>query len=129
MTLLPAVPAVNDAYYFGANGAFNKLTVNIGTQGDGTWTITWEYWNGTAWVALAGVVDATTGFRAAVGNRDVDFDRPADWARTAVNGVTAFWIRGRVSAYTAVVTQPLGTQAWVSGSGEVALEVYHEVRA
>ena len=129
MTLLPAVPVVNDAYYFGANGPFNQLTVNIGTQGDGTWTIVWEYYNGSAWVALAGVTDGTLAFEAAVGNRDVDFTRPADWARVAVNGVTAFWIRARVSVFNAVVTQPLGTQAWVSGSGEVALELYYEPRA
>ncbi len=123
MTLLPATPAVNDAYYFGGHVRFNKLIVNIGTQGAGTWTITWEYWNG-AWVALAGVTDGTAGFTAAAGNHDVTFTMPTDWVRTTVKKYNCFWIRARVSAYTSVTTQPKGTQAWIEidgGGGTVAL--------
>jgi len=79
----------------------------------GTWTITWEYYNGSAWTALAGVTDNTTGFTAAVGTRDVIFTIPTDWATTTVAAIAdKYWIRGRVSAYTAVTTQPLGTRAY-----------------
>lgn len=126
MTLLPAGPAVNDAYYFGGRGPFSTLTLNIGTAGAGDWTITWEYWNGSAWVALAGVTDNTTHFRAAAGNRTMVFTQPSDWVRSTIGGLTAFWIRGRVSAFVAVVTQPLGTQSWVQGSGEVVVEIAYE---
>lgn len=112
MTLLPAVPAPNDAYYFGFNILWNYLILNIGIAGAGVWTITWEYWNG-AWVALGGVTDGTTHFRAAAGLHNVTFTRPGDWALTNVNAAgNMYWIRGRVSAYTSVVTQPKGTQAW-----------------
>lgn len=116
MTLLPATPAVNDAYYFGFIKQFDVVIVNIGTQGAGVWTIVWEYWNGSAWVALSGVTDGTDHLRAATGNREVSFTRPGDWATTNDGGnlpATIYWIRGRVSAYTSVTIQPLGTQAWI----------------
>jgi len=113
MTLLPAVPVANDAYYFGSDYMFDELILNIGTAGNGVWTITWEYYDiDTTWHALAGVTDGTSGFTAAAGNHSVTFTRPASWATVAVNGVTCYWIRGRVSAYTSIVTQPKGTQSW-----------------
>lgn len=113
MTLLPAVPAVNDCYYFGSDGLFNGIKLRQTTQGAGTWTITWEYYNG-AWGALAGVTDNTTGFTAAAGKNTVTWTQPTDWATLAVNGVTAYWARARVSAYVSVTTQPLGGQVWLN---------------
>jgi hypothetical protein len=49
------------------------------TQGAGTWTITWEFWNGTSWTALSGVTDGTTGFKAAAGSHDVTWTMPSTW--------------------------------------------------
>ena len=112
MTLLPAVPAVNDAYYFGYSALWDWLRLNIGTAGAGVWTIVWEYWNGTAWAALPDIVDGTSHFVSA-GDREVTFTRPADWATTAILAITLYWIRARVSAYTSITTQPKGTQAWI----------------
>lgn len=114
MILLPAVPAVNDTYYFLSNWQFDTLRINIGTAGAGTWTITWEYWNGSAWTALSGVTDSTSGFKAAAGNHDVTFTIPSDWAITEVKGINGYAVRARVSAYTNITTQPKGTQAWIS---------------
>lgn len=113
MTLLPATPAVNDAYYLGYRYAFNGLTLKYTTAGDGVWTIVWEYYNGSAWVALPGISDGTTAFEAAAGTYDVTWTRPKDWAATAVGGLTQYWVRARVSAYTSIVTQPTGDQAWI----------------
>jgi hypothetical protein len=134
MTLLPAVPAGNDAYYFGYLGCpFTRMTLNIGTAGVGVWTITWEYWNGSAWTALSGVTDDTTGFTAAAGSHAVTWTMPADWARTTVSDATArYYVRARVSAYTSIVTQPLGTQAWltpVNYQDIVTAEAYGDVPA
>jgi len=114
MTLLPAVPVVDDAYYFGGDSPFDTLTINIGTQGNGTWVITWEYWNGSTWVELGSVVDGTSAFEATVGNHDVTWAMPTSWNTVAVDGTTAYWVRARVSSYTAIVTQPLGTQSWIN---------------
>jgi len=114
MTLLPAAPAVDDAYYFGHAKRFDVAWLNIGTQGDGVWVISWEYWNGAAWSALADVVDNTNGFTALVGLRDVSFTRPVDWATADVGGVTGlYWIRARVSSFTSINAQPRGSQSWV----------------
>lgn len=113
MTLLPATPATDDAYYFGWDTEMpTKIDVNIGTQGVGVWTITWEYYNGS-WTALSGVTDNTSGFTAAAGTHSVTWTKPSDATSTTLQTIDAYWVRGRVSAYTSVTTQPLGTQAWV----------------
>jgi len=122
MTLLPAVPAVNDAYYFGGDATFEGVDLNIGTAGAGVWTITWEYWNGAAWTALSGVKDNTDGFTAAAGPHSVTFTVPSDWATTTVGGIaTKYWVRGRVSAYTSITTQPKGTQTWTEDSTQTVV--------
>ena len=113
MTLLPLIPAVNDAYYFGYPALWDWLQLNIGTAGAGVWTIVWEYWNGTAWAGLPDISDGTSHF-GNIGVNQVTFTRPGDWATTSVGGIPAlYWIRARVSAYTSIATQPLGTQVWI----------------
>jgi hypothetical protein len=113
MTLLPAVPAVNDAYYFGHSSLWDWLELRIGTAGNGIWTIAWEYWNGATWAALPSVNDGTSSFTVS-GNRLVTFSRPADWVPTTVGGITnLYWVRARVSAYTSIVTQPKGNRAFI----------------
>jgi len=113
MTLLPTTPAVDDAYYFGSFQRFPRLKLKIDTPGVGTWTITWEYWNGTTWSALSGVSDGTDGFRpTSAGTYTVSYTFPSDWTMTTVNGINAYWIRGRVSTYTSVTTAPKGSRGW-----------------
>ena len=127
MTLLPAVPQVNDAYYFGFDEEVGAFTLNVGNAGVGNWTITWEYSQGTdAWAALGGVTDDTTGFTV-LGENNVEWTIPGDWATDDVGGVTGkYWVRGRVSAFVAINAQPLGTQAWYNkvwiGPGKITLE-------
>jgi hypothetical protein len=118
MNLLPATgQGVDDAYYFGHSDRFRELLINFNTAGVGVWTVTWEYWNGSAWTALSGVTDNTTGFKPTVAGAfeyTVKFTKPTDWYTTTVNSITnMYWIRGRVSAFTSIVTQPKGTRAWV----------------
>lgn len=112
MTLLPATPAVNDAYYFGDGDMFDWLSLNIGTAGAGTWSGAWEYWNGSNYVALTGVYDTSNGFRAS-GNQSVAFVRPGDWQTSTILLNDLYWIRYRITSYTSITTQPKGTQAWV----------------
>lgn len=120
MTLLPADVVAEDAYYFGhLTERFQQIMLKIGTQGVWVGTITWEYYNGSAWVAVTGIVDGTIGFTAAVGTYDVKFTMPADWARTTVQTIEAFWIRARVSAFTSVETAPKGDQCWIIRSDKL----------
>jgi hypothetical protein len=112
LTLLPAVPAVGDAYDFGFDKVFDVIRLVLGIQGVGTWTVMWKYWNG-AWTNLAGVTDPTNGFRAVAGTYEVAFTRPGDWALKVIQGKNLYWVRAEVTAYTSITTQPKGTQAWI----------------
>lgn len=111
MMLLPVAPVVGDAYYFGGSRLWDSLRLNMGRVGVGTWIFSWEYWNGTTWTALADVVDNTSAFHAG-GTNNVDFTRPGDWALTTILTMNLYWVRARVSSFTDIITQPLGTQAW-----------------
>lgn len=116
VTLLPAVPVVNDAIYFGINtaivdsGPFDGLVIDLDSviQFDTSYTITWEVWTGAVWVALT-VHDGTnpgTGAFRSTGVSSVHWVRPTGWATTAVNGVTGYWVRARLSALVGAITPP-----------------------
>lgn len=75
--------------YFGhPTNVFGHLQFDIATAGAGA-TVSYQYWNG-AWVALTLIADQTADFTT---DGDVSFSPPTDWATTAVNGVTAYWVR------------------------------------
>lgn len=120
VALLPAAPAVNDAVYFGIatgianSGPFCSLVFDIlAAQVDLT-TVTWQYWNGGAWVALAANVHDNTNADGAMtghafdttGVNSVHWWQPAAWATTAVNGITGYWVRALVGAVGAGPTPP-----------------------
>jgi len=116
MTLLPAAPAVNDAYYFGDANKFSVLKINIGTNGEWVGSYDWEYWNGLNWRTLDNLTDGTNGFTAGVGTHNVTFTAPNDWEKTSVDGTSLYWIRFRVASYTGITTQPKGTQSWTNST-------------
>ena len=105
--LLPAAMVVNDAIYFGIDTTvadsrpFGNLIFDISVGGTG-YNGAWEFWNG-AWVGL-GVTDNTAvgGIElAATGVNEVIWPVwlvATAWVPTAINGVTAYWVRMRVTA-------------------------------
>ncbi len=118
MALYPAsLPTLNDAYYLGHGSVWSGLRLQVGQAANGATTqpvVTWEYYRSTGvWAALSGVSDGTVSFRVA-GLQDLLFTTPTDWATTTVNGISAYWVRARVTTAPAGTwTQGLGTQAWV----------------
>lgn len=109
MTLTPAVPVVNDAYYFGHNEEFSRMKVDVSTVGANQ-TITWEYWNGS-WTALSGVTDDTSSFTAS-GENTISWTLPNDWADTTVNSQGPYrYVRARVSAIGMSPTGASGRQS------------------
>ena len=110
MTLLPAVPVANDAYYFGHDEEFPALKLDISTAltQSSPHTIVWEYWNG-AWVALSGVVDGTNEFETA-GENKVTWTPPGDWATTTVTGELGalYYVRARLSVLGTITQVPVG---------------------
>ena len=126
MTLIPAAPATDDAYYFGrADETFSTLQLNIKTPEVGG-TIVWEYYDSIApadWTTCVGIVDGTSGFTAAAGWHDVTHTIQTgavkNWGTTEINGTTAYWLRARVTG--AGASGAKGSQCWVYGeTSEVA---------
>lgn len=148
--LLPAAPvAGEDATFFGFDNPARILTLDEDTAGVGTWTLDWEYWNGSSYTNLSNVDDRTSAFTA-LGRRTVSWDMPTDWATTTVTGsaVSAYWMRAQVDTFTSITTQPLASRgfyengqwwAWVEDLdtdnqqqytlylGGTALQTYHPV--
>ena len=102
---------VDDAWLFGCDNPCRILNQEIDTAGVGTWTIAYEYWNGSEWAALANVSDLTTGFTT-LGANSTTWDMPTDWATQTVTGsaVSSYWGRARVSAFSSITTPPLGSR-------------------
>jgi hypothetical protein len=110
--LFPAGAGTNDYVAVGFPTPFGRLSLNIGTAGAGTYTVTWEYWNGSAWAALSGVTDNTNAFKT-TGTNNVTFTVPPTWVAHTVNGsAVLYYVRARRDAGT-VTTDPLGTQGFV----------------
>jgi hypothetical protein len=67
--LLPSPVGATDCLYIGSGEQFDYLLINIGTAGTTTFTLTWEYWDGTTWTALTSSElwksDQLTNFRTA----------------------------------------------------------------
>lgn len=110
--LLPATFAVNDALYLGIDtsqddsGPFSSVVFDIATPASSTtsYTIAWEYWSGAAWSPLT--CHDETSQLSEVGTKGVFWKMPANWATTAVDSVTGYWVRARVSARVGTPTSP-----------------------
>jgi len=111
LPLLPPAPAVGDAWYFGCDNPCRILTSDVDTVGAGTWTITYEYWDGREFTALSNVDDRTNGWTT-LGKNSTTWDMPTDWATRTTTGTTvsSYWGRARVSDFTSITTQPLGSR-------------------
>jgi len=131
--IFDADPEVGDIVYISSDETFAKIEIILSTAGVGTWTVTWEYWNGTTWTALPGIgLDGVAGdapglhYRA-VGESQITWDMPGDWATTTVDGVLGYYIRGRISSFTSVTTNPVGDYFLLGGPQKtVAGKVYSE---
>lgn len=92
-----------DIAYFGSTLRFRGLQCYL-TQEKGTaGTIVWEFWNGVTglWESIPLIVslpstDQKNFRRRGLINWDVS-GAMVNWATTAINGVTAYWTRARVS--------------------------------
>ena len=104
----PDVPTTVDAMIFGCRHVFDRLTVNVATAGAGAYAVTWEYFNGTAYSALSGVTDGTSGFKTS-GTNTVTYTVPSNWEPSATDG--NYYMRARVTT-TGFTTIPLLKQAW-----------------
>lgn len=125
---------VGDAIYFGIDttwagaGPFSSLVFPMSTIAGIGYTFVWEYWNGAAWAAFSsgGFYDGTDGFQRS-GVTSIHFRQPPTWATVnlATVGVTAWWIRARLSAVPGA-PQPIPA---ISGRIYTASWGYNEIQA
>ena len=110
--LFPDTEVAGDAVFFGAAATFSVLwfdvSATVATYGADS--ITWQYYNGTAWTALTIKYDGTStaagkiaGERPFMRDGYILFDKPSDWATVEVDSQSAYWIRADVAA--AQITQ------------------------
>ncbi len=92
---LTSLSATEDYLYFGLYKPFSGVYVEVGVANAAAKTFTAQYYDGTTWTALSGVLDDTLGFSRSGFLR---FTKPSDWDNTTINSVDKFWIRLRPSA-------------------------------
>lgn len=106
-------PQNGDILYFGNTAAtFDRIIWGLRTAAVGTYTAVWEYWNGAAWTTFAPTTNSFSATRqwdtaATLGVVAWSLGDLTGWATTAVNGVTAYWVRWRISAFTSMTTVPV----------------------
>lgn len=101
------VTAVNDSAYFGKTTKFDVVAWDVSTAGIAG-QVTWEYWNGTTWVAITKFVSVTAPSFTADGY--VAFIPPNDWATTTVNGEGTPYYYLRARTLRTFTTPPVGVQ-------------------
>lgn len=107
--IFPDTAADNDAVYFGNAIPFCELHLDMSATvctytGD---ALTWEYYDGSAWSALTIIADGTgsagLGVRAFNNDGFIAWVPPEDWAATAVDSVTKYWVRARITTIANLV--------------------------
>ncbi len=105
--------AVNEIYEFAFDNQARHLWVNVDTAAVASWTVEWQHYNGSTYVALSNVTDGTNEFVIAGLNRvNWDFPIAGSWPESTLHSITGYWMRAEVTAVSSVTTPPVGTQAW-----------------
>lgn len=98
--------ATGDKHYFGCIEEFEELVIQVTTAGTGTYTLTWEYWNG-AWTSLSVSAAASADLKT-LGREKISFTAPSDWAATAVTNdgtsTNLYYIRATVATTNPTIT-------------------------
>ena len=118
---MPATQAASDATYFGHDERFYELNIHMTVAKGGTWTGTWQYYNGTSWASLTDVTDGTANY-ATTGAQTVTFAIPDDWEANVINSATRYWIRFFISSFTSTGTVPVLATASIAMAGDIRLE-------
>lgn len=119
LTLFPAVPvAAVDRFNIGSALPFANIKVDVTTVGTGTYTVVWEYWNGTSWAVLS-VSGAGDDFKT-VGVQPVSWTIPTDWATTTINGQGPFYFVRAETQTGTTTAQPLGRRIHVGNKTDAS---------
>jgi hypothetical protein len=130
LTISPTLTTMANqvAFYFGCSfGAFGDLVLGIETAKTGTWSGVWEIMTGAATFTA---ITTTSTLRSGAESTEFDTVRrvgsviltgsTAGWSAQAVGGITAFWLRYRITAFTSGLA-PVFIGPIRSAAGMVAL--------
>ena len=103
-----------DQLLLGYAEPFDQVNFNVATAGSKS--VTWQYWNGSAWTALTLTSDGTSSLAQ---SGQVLFTPPSSWEPTAINGSQVkYWVKATMGATgtTPVVSKIYGDNWLLSGS-------------
>lgn len=101
-SLFPAAAALGDYFAAGLISKFSTMTLNLTTPGVAG-VVAWEYWNGSAWAALPGIVDGSTNLTGS-GSVVVNWAIPSDWAAVILNAsASLYYVRARITTHYTTV--------------------------
>lgn len=115
----PATEAIGDYIAFGHTKPFMSLVIDrAGCTAGTVGVVAWEYWNGSAWIALSSVSDGTTSFTnvTLADGQVVRWQMPVNrnWKTTTLNGAGPYYyVRARVT--TVYTINPTISQAYIGG--------------
>jgi hypothetical protein len=97
--LLQTTEALGDGVLFGHDEKFYGMDMDLSIAKGGTWTGTWEYYDGAAWQPLTDVTDGTSNWTL-TGARTVTWAMPDDWAKGTFDSDNRYWIRFVITSFT-----------------------------
>lgn len=118
-TMFPATEVANqDSAMFGHNERFSAIVLTMTTAATGTYTVDWQYYNGSTWTSLT---DDNNFQLNATGTTIVDYSIPDDWVAATFDSDSRYWIRCRLTSGTFTVN-PVLTQAKLRMGGGARIE-------
>jgi hypothetical protein len=108
--LYPDPIEANDILYLGSSSPFSSMVLNLDSLEDSVFAIAFERDIGAGWVTTGYVTtdrnSLTTKFDV-LGVSCFTWNQPLLWREVAVNGVTCYWVRFRVSSVTTAGSPPI----------------------
>ena len=93
VNMYPATPVIDqDSFYIGHATTFAGIKLDLVIAAGGSPTITPQYWNGSIWTSLTGVVDNTSNLTT-TGENKITWTVPGNWAKSTEDGLNLFWMR------------------------------------
>jgi len=116
LVTMPPVMGVADttrALYFGSVGTFSRLEFNgvSGTGGGSTYSVTWQYWNGTAWTSFPSPAPTEDFKLGSLVTKVVSWSVPSDWAPKSVNNIYLYWVRCQVTTGGVAASDSWGSKS------------------
>lgn len=127
VVLLPDPLSNGDGFYVGSAHKFRWALFKIDTPGVGSYTIDWQYYNGTIFTDLNVIYDSTNDFKM-TGMADlarIHAVVASDWEKFLITigpiSLNLYWFFGKIVTSATMTTRPLATQIWLGprGGGQI----------